>query len=52
MSDADLPPTIPAVLARAVERFGDREALVDERARLTFRELADEAARAGRALIA
>jgi acyl-CoA synthetase (AMP-forming)/AMP-acid ligase II len=52
MTEADLPSTIPAVLDRAVERFGDREALVDERARLTFRELADAAARAGRALIA
>ena len=52
MTDADLPQTIPAVLARAVEQFGDREALVDERARLTFSELADAAGRAGRALIA
>ena len=39
--DPDLPQTIPGVLARAAERFGDREALVDERDRLTYAELAD-----------
>ncbi|MCU1430727.1 MAG: AMP-dependent synthetase and ligase [Actinomycetia bacterium] len=48
----DLPTTIPGVLARAAERFADREALVDERARLTFAQLADAAATAGRAVIA
>ena len=52
VTDQDLPQTIPAVLARAVEQFGDLEALVDERARLTYTELADAAARAARALIA
>jgi HIP---CoA ligase len=52
MTDEDLPQTIPGVLARAVERFGDREALVDERARLTYTELAAAATRAARALIA
>ncbi len=48
----DLPTTIPAVVARAATRFADREALVDERARLTFAQLADAAGVAGRALIA
>ncbi|MGZ4756098.1 MAG: FadD3 family acyl-CoA ligase [Acidimicrobiia bacterium] len=52
VSDDELPQTIPGVLARAVERFGDREALVDERARLTYAELAAAATRAARALIA
>ena len=33
VSDKDLPQTIPGVLARAADRFGDHEALVDERAR-------------------
>ena len=36
----EVPPTIPAVLARAVERFGDDEALVTPQVRLTFTELA------------
>ncbi len=52
MSSEELPQTIPGVLARAADRFGDREALVDERARLTYSELAGAAARAARALIA
>jgi HIP---CoA ligase len=52
VSEEELPQTVPAVLARAVERFGDREALVDERARMTYADLAEAAARAGRALIA
>jgi acyl-CoA synthetase (AMP-forming)/AMP-acid ligase II len=47
-----LPQTIPAVLARAADRFGDREALVDERARTSYRELAEAATRTARALIA
>ncbi len=44
--------TIPAVLARAAERFGTNEALVDERARLTFTELASAADGAAAALAA
>jgi acyl-CoA synthetase (AMP-forming)/AMP-acid ligase II len=36
----EVPPTIPAVLARAVERFGADEALVTPDVRLTFAELA------------
>src|SRR5215207_2635220 len=52
VTEQDLPQTIPAVLARAVERFGDREALVDERARLTYTELSEAAHRIARALIA
>jgi acyl-CoA synthetase (AMP-forming)/AMP-acid ligase II len=46
------PLTLPGVLQRAAERFGTQEALVDERARLSFAELADAAAVAGRALVA
>ena len=52
MTDQDLPQTIPAVLARAVERFGDREALVGERERLTYSDLSVAASRIARALIA
>ena len=48
----DLPLTIPQVVARAVERFGDREAVVDGDVRLSFVEFADEIDRAARALIA
>ena len=48
----DIPLTIPAALGRAVERFGSHEALVADGRRLTFRELADEAAEVARALIA
>ncbi len=48
----ELPQTIPGVLARAAQRFGDREALVDERARLTYTDLAAAVSRAARALIA
>jgi acyl-CoA synthetase (AMP-forming)/AMP-acid ligase II len=47
-----LPETIPGLVGRAAERFGDLEALVDEDARLTFAELAAEVERAGRALAA
>jgi acyl-CoA synthetase (AMP-forming)/AMP-acid ligase II len=48
----DTPPTIPAALARAVERFGDREALVDGDLRLSYTQLATEVDRAARALVA
>ena len=43
---AEVPPTIPAALARAVDRFGPDEALVTADVRLTFAELADRVARA------
>ncbi len=51
-NDSDLPLTIPGVLARAVDRFGGREALVDERARLTYTQFAASVERAARALVA
>ena len=47
-AEPDLPTTIPATLARAVERYGSSEALVDESLRLDFagpRRPVDEAAR-------
>ena len=47
----DLPATIPAALERAVSRFGDREALVDGDARLTWAGLAERVDEAARALI-
>jgi acyl-CoA synthetase (AMP-forming)/AMP-acid ligase II len=47
-----LPETIPGLVRRAAEQFGGREALVDEHARLTFSQLAEQAERAGRALAA
>ena len=43
---AEVPPTIPAALARAADRFGPDEALVTADVRLTFAELADRVARA------
>jgi acyl-CoA synthetase (AMP-forming)/AMP-acid ligase II len=52
MSAEHLPETIPGLLARAAEQFAEREALVDEDARLSFAELAAQAERAGRALTA
>ncbi len=47
-----LPATIPGLVARAAVSFADREALVDERQRLTFAQLAEQVNRAGRALVA
>ena len=52
MHASDLPRTIPAALDRAVEQFGDREALVDGDVRLTWRQLAAEIDVAARALLA
>ncbi len=46
-----LPDTIPAVVARAAREYADLEALVDDRARITFAELGDAAIRSARALI-
>ncbi len=42
-ADPDLPTTIPATLARAVERYGSSEALVDGDIRLDFPSLAAQA---------
>jgi acyl-CoA synthetase (AMP-forming)/AMP-acid ligase II len=47
-----LPPTIPALVQRAAERFGEREAMVDADVRLSFAEFASEVERAARALLA
>jgi acyl-CoA synthetase (AMP-forming)/AMP-acid ligase II len=47
-----LPDTIPSILERAASRFADREALVDEHARLTFPQLRDAAGDAARAFVA
>jgi acyl-CoA synthetase (AMP-forming)/AMP-acid ligase II len=52
MANNDEPLTIPGIVARAAQQFGPSEALVDERARVTFSELADQATVAARALIA
>jgi len=47
-----LPNTIPGILDRAAERFGDSEGLVDGDLRLSFSELVDEIDRAAAALVA
>jgi HIP---CoA ligase len=52
MTEEQLPSTIPGLVARAAASFATREALVDERARLTFAELAERVDRAGCALVA
>jgi acyl-CoA synthetase (AMP-forming)/AMP-acid ligase II len=49
---ADLPQTIPALVRRAAERFGDHEGMVDGDVRLSFRELAAEVDRVAAALVA
>ena len=49
MPEAALPQTIPGVVARAAEQFATLEALVDERERLTFAQLADARDRPARA---
>src|ERR1700753_1149892 len=48
----ELPDTIPAIVERADREFGDIEALVDERDRITFAQLADAAVTSARALTA
>jgi acyl-CoA synthetase (AMP-forming)/AMP-acid ligase II len=48
----DLPPSIPAALARSAARFPEREAVVDGDTRLTFGELWERAQVVGRALVA
>ena len=47
-----LPQTIPAIVERAAREFASIEALVDERARITFPQLAEAAVTSARALIA
>jgi HIP---CoA ligase len=47
-----MPATIPALLLRAAEQFGDREALVDGSARWTFADLEDAVLRCAGAMIA
>ncbi|HEX2384283.1 MAG TPA: FadD3 family acyl-CoA ligase [Acidimicrobiales bacterium] len=49
---AELPQTIPQLVARAAERFGDCEAVVDGDVRLSFTEFAAAIDVAARALIA
>jgi acyl-CoA synthetase (AMP-forming)/AMP-acid ligase II len=49
---ADLPLTIPQLVARAARQFGDREAVVDGDVRLSFAQFADAIDTAARALIA
>jgi len=44
--------TIPELVAAAAEEFGDRDALIDGDVRFSYRELADEIARAARAFMA
>jgi acyl-CoA synthetase (AMP-forming)/AMP-acid ligase II len=52
MGESDTALTVPQVVERARERFGDREGLVDGDLRLSFAEVADRADEAARALIA
>jgi len=52
MAQSALPQTIPGVVERAAHDYGSIEALVDERARITFSQLADAAVTSARALIA
>src|SRR5438445_186491 len=52
VTDDQLPSTIPGLVSRAAASFAAREALVDERARITFEELAGQVERAAHALIA
>ncbi len=47
-----LPSTIPGLVARAAASFAGNEALVDERDRITFAQLAEHVDRAARALVA
>ena len=52
MTDSSLPITIPGVVTRAAREYADLEALVDERERIAFAQLADGAVRSAQALIA
>ena len=51
MAVAALPQTIPAIVERAAREYESLEALVDERARLTFAQLAEAAVTSARALV-
>ena len=48
----DLPLSIPAIVERAAATFGSAEGLVDGDLRLSFAEVAEQADRAARALVA
>ncbi len=48
---AEIPPTIPAALARAADRFSDTEAVVTPEVRWSFAELADRVERAAGFLV-
>ena len=48
----DLPKTIPGVVRRATDLYGEREGIVDGDVRLTFAELASQIETAARALVA
>jgi len=52
VTDDQLPSTIPGLVSRAAASFAAREAIVDERARITFAELAGQVERAAHALVA
>jgi len=52
MTDDELPSTIPGLVARAAVRYGAREALVDERSRVTFAQLAEQVDQTARAILA
>ena len=52
MDVESIPSTVPEALAAAERRFGDHEAIVDGDVRLTYRELARQARRFARALLA
>lgn len=48
----DIPPTIPDLLRRAAERFGDRDYLIGPGGRLTFHEAEERSRRLGKRLLA
>src|SRR5258708_26953042 len=52
MTDDQQPSTMPGLVSGAAASFTAREALVDERTRLTFEQLAEQVDRAARALVA
>ncbi len=52
MSSVDKERTIPRLVLRAAERFGDRPAIDDDAVRMTFTELAGAALQATRAFVA
>jgi acyl-CoA synthetase (AMP-forming)/AMP-acid ligase II len=50
MTADDIPPTVPAAVRRAAERWPDEEAVVDGGQRITWAGLADQMSRVARAL--